>query len=143
MRSLNDHKLHLFVPVYNRASITNEFINSLLKQKFSNFNLYIIDDNSDDNTVNIVKKFSELDSRVYLIQTEGNLWWGGSITFGLRKIYRKGLIKSSDYIGFMNDDINIKSDVLFELINLLKDNPKYIISPVRVRNKIIMASGSK
>ncbi len=143
MKSFDKIKLHLFVPVYNRAFITKKFINLLLKQKFRNYNLYIIDDNSNDSTVAIIEKFLELDSRIFLIKTQGNNWWGGAIAYGLEKIYKRGFIKSNDYIGFMNDDITINENVLYDLLNVLKANPKSIISPVRVNNGKIIATGSK
>ena len=136
-------KIHIFVPVFNRSKITKRFIENIHKQSFTNFNLYIIDDKSEDDTPKIVRKFSAHDKRINLIRTKGDSWWAGSIAYGLKKIFDKGLINSTDYVAFMNDDISFGKNLLEELLKVLKNNPENIISPVRVNNKKIISSGSK
>ena len=138
-----DFKLHIFVPVFNRSKVTKKFIENVLQQTFENFALYIIDDKSSDDTPLIVKKYADIDKRVNLIKTKGNEWWAGSIAFGLKKIYDQDIIKSNDYIAFMNDDVFIKKNLINDLLKVSKQYSESIISPVRVKNKKIISSGSK
>ena len=139
----NNFKLHVFVPVFNRRKLTKKFIENMLEQTFSNFNLYIIDDNSQDDTPLIVRKFAKYDKRINLIRTKGDQWWAGSMVFGLKKIFEKGLINANDYVAFMNDDISFKNNLIDDLLKVLIKNPQNIISPVRVNNKKIISTGSK
>ena len=136
-------KLYIFVPVFNRSNLTKLFIENIIKQSFENFILYIIDDKSQDDTVEMVRSFSSLDKRINLIKTDGNKWWAGSLEFGLKKVYESGFIKSHDFIAFMNDDVFIERNLLKNLLKVLVNNPNSIISPVRVKGKKIIASGSR
>lgn len=59
----------IVMPSYNTADYIGEAINSVLNQTYKNWELIIIDDNSTDNTANIVQSFK--DSRIsYLVNTE-------------------------------------------------------------------------
>lgn len=57
----------IIMPCYNGAEYIEETINSVLKQTYQNWELLIIDDGSNDESVNIVKKYQQ-DQRVKLIQ---------------------------------------------------------------------------
>ena len=48
----------IILPNYNRAKYLEETIDSVLNQSFKDFKLYIIDDFSNDNSINIIKKYS-------------------------------------------------------------------------------------
>ena len=47
------------IPVYNGEGFLETAINSVLGQSFTDFELIIVDNNSTDNTVNIVKKYND------------------------------------------------------------------------------------
>lgn len=49
----------IIIPTYNRSNLISRAINSVLVQKFSNFEIIIVDDGSSDNTNEIVKGFSD------------------------------------------------------------------------------------
>jgi glycosyltransferase involved in cell wall biosynthesis len=53
---------------YNSEEWVNNAISSVLNQTFEDFEFVIIDDGSTDNTLNIVKGFSYLDSRITIIE---------------------------------------------------------------------------
>lgn len=60
------------MPVYNREKIVGESIESILKQTFQDFEFIIVDDGSTDNTLAVVKKYAEQDSRIKIIVHEKN-----------------------------------------------------------------------
>ncbi len=62
----------IVTPTYNSENFISETIHSILNQSYTNFELILIDDCSIDSTVEIVRTFSEKDSRVKLIQLESN-----------------------------------------------------------------------
>ena len=58
------------MPVYNGAKYLSESIESILNQTFKNFELIIIDDGSTDNSLEILKKYRDTDSRIRLVTRE-------------------------------------------------------------------------
>ena len=52
------------MPVYNGAPYIAEAIKSILSQDFSDFELIIADNNSTDNTINIIEMFAATDTRI-------------------------------------------------------------------------------
>jgi len=55
----------VIIPLYNKEKYIADSIQSVLNQTFTEFELLIVDDNSTDSSVSIVKQFS--DSRIRLI----------------------------------------------------------------------------
>ncbi|MCK0470257.1 glycosyltransferase family A protein [Halalkalibacter sp. APA_J-10(15)] len=67
-----DPKVSVIMPVYNAEDVIKTSIQSILSQTWRNLELFVVDDCSQDNTVSIVQKFTEQDSRVKLLQAETN-----------------------------------------------------------------------
>jgi len=60
----------IIIPVFNRAEVILRVINSCLSQSFADIEVIVIDDGSIDETVNMVRRLTDL--RVRLIQHEEN-----------------------------------------------------------------------
>lgn len=87
--------ISIILPAYNAEKYIGQTISSLLNQTFTDFELLVIDDGSTDNTVSIIKNFT--DSRIVLIQNEQNL--------GLVKTLNKAaLLSKGKYIARMDAD---------------------------------------
>ena len=65
------------VPTYNYGRFLDEAIQSVLDQTFKDFELIIVDDNSNDNTKEVVKKYLG-DCRVAYYKNERNLGMSGN-----------------------------------------------------------------
>ena len=50
----------VILPNYNKAKFLDEAIKSVIAQNYKNWNLYIIDDCSSDNSVKIINNYSNL-----------------------------------------------------------------------------------
>lgn len=68
---MDDLKFSICMPSYNGATIIAETIQSILSQDFNNFELIIVDDNSKDNTEEIVSKIN--DNRIKFFKNNSNL----------------------------------------------------------------------
>jgi glycosyltransferase involved in cell wall biosynthesis len=58
-------KVSVIIPTYNRAAYIGETIESIQKQTYTNWEIIIIDDGSDDNTEEIVEKINDNRIRFY------------------------------------------------------------------------------
>ncbi|MBR7554754.1 glycosyltransferase family 2 protein [Allobacillus sp. GCM10007491] len=68
----NGPKVSVLLPVYNAANGIETAIDSILKQSWKNIELLVIDDQSTDDTTQIVESYVEKDNRVQLLQTPEN-----------------------------------------------------------------------
>ncbi|WP_417237415.1 glycosyltransferase family 2 protein [Bizionia paragorgiae] len=55
--------ISIIIPTYNRASILREALDSVLAQIYQDWECIVVDDNSTDNTKEIVQEYSKKDSR--------------------------------------------------------------------------------
>ena len=108
-------KVSVLIPTYNLAHHLGETIESVLNQRYDNFELIIVDDNSSDNTTNIVKKYLS-DKRVKYIKNDKNL--------GIQGNFNKCLLEASgEYIKFLNHDDTFHPDLLEEYITVMDTHP--------------------
>lgn len=87
----------IITPSYNKQKFIAETIKSVIAQTHQNWELIIVDDNSTDNTAEIITQFSEQDKRVLLFQNRQNKGANFCRNFGLSKA--KG-----DYVIFLDAD---------------------------------------
>lgn len=92
-------------------------IRSVLKQKFKNFELIIIDDASSDGTAETVKSFQKTDARIRYIRLKKN--------FGCDTRGKNMGIKAAkaDLVAFLDDDNAFRPDHLTVLKKVLDRNP--------------------
>ncbi|WP_291103360.1 MULTISPECIES: glycosyltransferase family 2 protein [unclassified Flavobacterium] len=77
------HRVDILLPTYNGADYIEAQIDSILSQTHSNIRLIIRDDQSQDQTIALIEKYADNDSRVFIIKENGpNL----------------GLVKSIEYL---------------------------------------------
>lgn len=102
------------MPAYNAEKYIVDSIESVLSQTYKNWELLIVDDNSTDNTENIVK-FYLGDPRIRLFKNTKNLGPAKSRNLGLDNA--KG-----DYITFLDSDDFIHKDKLNSQLLFMKLN---------------------
>jgi len=91
------------MPVYNGEAFIAEAIDSILAQTFTDFNFYIINDGSTDNTVKIIEKYN--DERIRLFSLDKNYGISTALNDGIREI-------EEHYIARMDADDIAVSDRL-------------------------------
>ena len=85
----------IILPNFNKENYLQETIDSILAQSFKDFNLFIIDDNSTDNSIKIIDKYS--DSRIKFVKLKKNKGVYFCRNLGMR-------ISKSKYISFIDSD---------------------------------------
>lgn len=103
----------IITPSYNAESFIGKTIKSVQNQTFENWEMIIVDDCSKDSTIDIVNKFSELDSRIKLVLLKENS--GAAIARNTALKLAKGR-----YIAFLDSDDLWKSNKLEKQLNFMQ-----------------------
>jgi len=70
---MNLPKVSILIPVYNREHLIAECVQSALEQTFTDFEVVIVDNASDDGTWEICQRFAALDPRVRIFRNDTNI----------------------------------------------------------------------
>ena len=71
--NINQPKVSILIPVFNRKQYITECIQSALNQVFTDFEIVVVDNASDDGTWEICQKFAALDQRIRIFRNEINI----------------------------------------------------------------------
>jgi len=112
---MNESLVSIITPLYNSEKFISETIESVLSQKYNNWEMIIVDDCSTDGGVEIVKDYKRNDERIKLIQLDKNS--GAAIARNKAIEYAKGR-----FIAFLDsDDLwhpnKLKKQIDFMIIN--------------------------
>lgn len=110
--------LSVIIPVYNRAKIVGETLDSILKQTYENWECLLIDDESEDNTFYVIQKYQLQDPRFRCYKRPNDFSKGpnGCRNYGFTKA--KG-----DIINFFDSDDLYYPDA-FQLVVDIYDEEK-------------------
>lgn len=100
------------MPCYNDACYLAESINSILSQSFDDFELLIVDDGSEDESIQVIESYH--DHRIRLIRNEHDFI--GSLNLLLQEAKGK-------YIARMDSDDIMFPDRLLIQFNYMEENP--------------------
>lgn len=111
----------VIMATYNVQEYVGEAIESILNQTLENFELIIIDDFSNDNTLNIIEEYAAKDKRIMLIKN--------SCRMGAAATRNKGIIKArGKYVAIMDSDDYSYPDRLQWQVNFMEANKDVILS---------------
>lgn len=106
----NNIKFSIIIPNYNKGQYIEKCLNSVINQTYKNIEIIFIDDGSTDNSLEIVKEYSN----IKLLQTN-RLQAGGARNLGIKNAI-------GDYVIFLDsDDYLTNDDVLEKLFNVIND----------------------
>ena len=102
----------IVIPFYNRPDLLPLTVDSILAQKFTNFELILVDDGSTDNSLEVARRYAS--DRV-MVLTKENGERGAARNFGARRA--TGL-----YINFFDSDDLMEPDHLENIHRYLQEN---------------------
>lgn len=112
-------KLSVLIAAYNAEQYLDECIQSVLNQKYSDYEIIIIDDGSTDSTYDICKKYASQSKKIKVHSWENH---------GLILARRKAIdLASGEYVLFLDADDAYKANAFEEIVKDIQDNADVII----------------
>lgn len=110
MGDLSKPLVSMIIPVFNAEKYVQNAIECVINQTYSNWELILVDNCSEDSTVDICKSWTKKDSRIKLLCHNENLGIGQSRTDGIQ-------MARGDYILFMDSDDYIHPQMLETMVS--------------------------
>jgi len=107
-------EVSVVIPTYNRSALLRDAVNSVLGQDTRiPFEIIIVDNNSQDDTVDVVRSITDPRVRYVLEREQGNA-----------HARNRGVVEATaDVIAFIDDDVTVASDWLTSLKQALDSRP--------------------
>ncbi len=113
-------KISVILPVYNVEKYIRQCLDSLINQTFKDLEIICVDDNSEDNSLNIIKEYAQRDNRFIIIEKHAR--------GGVGEARNTGLLRASgEYISFIDPDDWIELNTYEEISKKINElNPDAI-----------------
>lgn len=118
-------KISVIVPVYNIASYISQCIDSIINQSYKNLEIILVNDGSNDNSLDIISQYAKNDNRIKIIDKPNG---------GLSSARNAGMeISTGDYISFIDGDDWISHDMYQKLVEkaTYNNNPDILVFGIK------------
>ncbi len=93
---MSEPLISIIIPVYNVEKYLSKCLDSVINQTYKNLEIICINDSSQDNSLKILKRYAEIDSRIKVIVKENE---------GVSEARNRGLdVSNGEYIMFVDAD---------------------------------------
>ncbi|MCB1180062.1 MAG: glycosyltransferase family 2 protein [Leptospiraceae bacterium] len=145
----NIELVSIITPMFNSESTIETTILSVKDQSWQNWELILIDDKSEDKSVEIAKKYMKNDERIKLIKLKNRQGAAQTRNIGISK-------SNGRYIAFLDSDDFWDKDKLSKQLNFMRKNKypftftgfemqteegqflRYVKVPIKVNYKLII-----
>lgn len=107
-------KVSVFIVTYNSSSLLSACLDSLLTQSYGNIDIIVVDNDSSDDTVDLLLKHYP---QIQLIANTTNLGFGNANNLALK--HAKG-----DYIALLNPDATLPTNCIELAVQHMESNPE-------------------
>lgn len=117
MAKINNHlpKIGIILVNYNGARDTLQCVRSIQQSTYTNYKIYIIDNNSINEDYALLQQLQE---DIQLIKLNENLGFSGGNNFGMRF----AIDDSCEYILLLNNDTVIENNTLSHMVKIINNN---------------------
>ena len=105
--------ISIITPSFNSSKVIEQSITSVISQTFKDWELLVVDDCSNDNSIKKIEKFTEIDNRIKLISLDENVGAAEARNIAIRKA--KGR-----FIAFLDSDDVWKNDKLEKQLDFMQ-----------------------
>lgn len=107
-------KISIIVPIYNSENTLKKCLDSIIMQSYTNTEIILVNDGSDDQSLNIIKKYEKKDKRILVLNQENQ---------GVSVARNRGIESATgDYITFIDSDDFIDLDLIKNTVDIIKRN---------------------
>lgn len=111
---------------YKTYKKTIECITSILKETKSEYKIYVIDNNSENDSIQVLEEKYGENKNIKIIKSEKNLGYANGNNVGIKHAFKDGC----KYVIISNNDIIIIDNAIDKLIKCMQENKDYsFISP--------------
>ena len=114
---MSNPKVTIGIPTYNRSKFLRRCLKNVLLQTYKDFVIAVSDNNSDDDTEQVVKEFQKTDNRISYYKQKENIGLLGNIVHGQKNF-------KTPYYCLLQDDDLLFPDALENLVNAIEKHPK-------------------
>ena len=111
---MEENKVSIIIPVYNAEKFIGKTIESVLNQTYKNWEMLIFNDKSKDDSLKIIKKYSEKDERIKVIDSKENV----GVVAARNKLIE---IATGEFIAFLDADDYWREQKLEKQIKYMKE----------------------
>lgn len=109
-------RFSIIMSCYNLGELVKDAVNSVLNQSFQNYELILVNDGSQDDTLDVLKKYKAIDNRIRLINNEKNIGLSASRNKAIK-------IAKGEYIVHLDgDDTFYDNNTLMKVDDTIKDD---------------------
>lgn len=112
---MEENKVSIIIPVHNAEKFIGKTIESILNQTYKNWEMLIFNDKSKDNSLKIIKKYSEKDERIKVVDSKENV----GVVAARNKLIE---IATGEFIAFLDADDYWKQNKLEKQIKFMRKN---------------------
>lgn len=112
--------MSIAIPAYNNGNYIGETIESILLQSYKNIELVIVDDNSSDDTYQVLQKYAEKDERVRIYKNETNLGMAGNWNRCLE-------LCTGEYMKLVCADDLLAPNMIERELEIFKEHPEVVL----------------
>lgn len=123
-------KFSVIIPTLNQGEFIEKTILSIINQGYPNTEIIIIDGGSEDNTINIIRKY---ESYIYYWESKPDKGQADAINKGFK-------ISTGEFLCWQNSDDIFLPNAFFSFANSITENPDY---DVYYSNIIVIDEGNK
>lgn len=137
-RGFFEPTVYVLIPAHNEEAVIERTARSVLNQDYSNFKVFLINDNSTDGTLEVMRKIeSSWHEKVFVINIPPHRGRSKprAINYALELIEKA--FKRPDYVFLLDADYLIGPSALRTLVGIMEGAPNYVIGVqgnVRPRN---------
>ncbi|WP_254565185.1 glycosyltransferase family 2 protein [Oscillatoria sp. HE19RPO] len=131
-------QLAIIIPLYNRFTHIYDLLQSLNFQKFTDFQVVVVDHGTEDFRVD----YNNYKFNISIIKASSNLWFTGATNTGIRYVLNSE--PQVNFIMIMNDDIHVKNENFLQtFVNESKDDAIISCMAINSETKKIVYAGLK
>ncbi len=128
---MNKPKVTIIIPNYNNENVVEKLIESLVNQTYTDYELVVVDNNSSDKSLEIIRRRLEENAHKLkygyrIIRLRKN--YGYCIASNIGALYSN----ATDYLVIINNDLILDKNWLKELVEYMDKNPHIGIASSKV-----------